>query len=234
MPVSGVRRLSRWQLPSGPSMPRFLAPLPSLSSSAGRHLSCVPSLALNSNQGTAAQFCPKSTTSFSPGFIVISSPGAYSRVITTVPKASSLAPVTPFHTYVLRGCRAKSSRRYTSAPSEGIIRPLNSVFFSGTRSVWATSCPSCSRASYSSPSNIEACLTGPAIPAFQSLQLVPWYSLLPSSKVSSSTPRKATFFPLMPSWPPGVIMRSPHHPGVTWTERVFSAPFRVDMASVTS
>ena len=179
--MSGIRRFWRCMLPSGPSIPRFLAPLPSLSSSDTSHSSVVPSAAANSNVGTPAQFCPKSTTRCSPGLTIISSPAANSFFITTLPYSSSLAPSTSCQVYALTGERAKSLRKYISAPAVGKISPANSVFISGVESSSGVSYPGLTRASYTSPSNIAACFTGPAIPAFHATVSVPNSAFVPSS-----------------------------------------------------
>ena len=139
-------------LPSGPSMPRDSAPLPSFRISDGRQVRVTPSSALKSKEGTAAQFWPKSITRFSPSASSMISPSRYSLSITTLPASPSREPSTVFQTYALTGVNARSCLWYISAPAVGTISPLNSVFTSGTDSFSGVMYPSSSRASYTSPS----------------------------------------------------------------------------------
>ena len=81
-----------------------------------------------------------------------------------------------------------------------------------------------SRASYSSPSKIAACFTGPAIPAVQCVVSVPIRIVVPSAKTSSRTARKAGLSPFMPSAPVKVTILSAHQPGVTCADSTFCAP----------
>ena len=88
----------------------------------------TPFSAANANSGTAAQFCPKSTTSVSPAATVIASPGLKVRTFRTVPYASSVAPSTPFQVHAATGSSVRSVRRCTAPPAIGRTSPANSVF----------------------------------------------------------------------------------------------------------
>ena len=128
--------------------------------------------AFMTKHGTPAQFCPKSTTSVSPGATASVSPGLNVRVFTTLPKTFSrpvlsFAPATPFQQYASTGLSARSHRRQTSPPSEGRISPVNSSLATAAANAGEPNAGHAARASYSSPSKMAACLTLPATPAFQ-------------------------------------------------------------------
>ena len=60
--------------------------------------STVPDAPVTVKDGTAEQFCPKSTTSISPGASATGCPAAWRRTTFARPHAASLAPSTPFVT----------------------------------------------------------------------------------------------------------------------------------------